>query len=50
MIEIKKWLPPGEQSSELTGKQHTSGVIEEFYTLFGAVVFTDVYSCQNSLN
>lgn len=50
MIEVKNWLPPRRQSREFTAKGHPSGVMEVFYTLFWVVVYTGVYTYQNSLN
>lgn len=48
VTEAEKWLPPGEQSGELTGKGHPSGVMKMFY-VFGGWVYMGVYNCQNSL-
>lgn len=35
VTEAEKWLPPGEQSGELTGKGHPSGVMKMFCVLYG---------------
>lgn len=44
VTEAKKWLPPGEQSGKLAGKEHPSGVMEMCYMLFWVVVYTGVHN------